>query len=443
MSNTSNGKICPICNGLGFVTKNVPVGHPDFGRAVPCECKQRQVAKRTLDDLHAASNLGMLQHMTFDNFNANFPGFSERVQRNLANSFDTAYKFAQNPEGWLIFIGGYGCGKTHLAVAIANYQLKMGRPVLFIVVPDLLDYLRVTFAPHANVSFSHRFDEVREAPLLILDDLGTESNTPWAQEKLYQIFNYRYSARLPTVVTTNRKLEQLDPRIRSRMEHIDVTACVTIIAPDYRSASTVYRMDLSSLPLYSDKLFSTFKLRNGALNAEDRANLRQAFTVAQAYAELPSKWLIFIGPHGVGKTHLAAAIANYRVQHGYSRVLFISVADLLDHLRATYSPTSAVNYDQRFEEIKTVPLLILDGLGVQNTTAWAREKLYQLLDYRYVTKLPTVITMNKTLEEMEDEDPQLGSRLLDFSLCTSFALLIPRYQSEKQARDDYDLPRKK
>ena len=57
--------------------------------------------------------------------------------------------------------------------------------------------------------------------------------------------------------------------------------------------------------------------------------------------------------------------------------LFTFVPDLLDHLRATYSPNSPVQYDQLFEQVKSTPLLILDDLGAETSTPWAKEKLYQ------------------------------------------------------------------
>src|SRR5690606_20740625 len=103
--------------------------------------------------------------------------------------------YAADPQGWLVFNSvAYGNGKTHLAAAIANTVINQGRPVLFIVVPDLLDHLRTTYNPAAGVRYDKRFEEVKTADLLVLDDLGTESATPWAREKLYQIFNYRYNA---------------------------------------------------------------------------------------------------------------------------------------------------------------------------------------------------------------------------------------------------------
>src|ERR671922_2571256 len=55
---------CPICKGHGFVRKNVPVGHPEFGRAIPCTCRQAEVRDR----LRRRSNLGPLASRTFETF---------------------------------------------------------------------------------------------------------------------------------------------------------------------------------------------------------------------------------------------------------------------------------------------------------------------------------------------------------------------------------------
>jgi DNA replication protein DnaC len=109
--------------------------------------------------------------------------------------------------------------------------------VLFISVPDLLDDLRATFSPTSSISYSKRFKEIRSARYLILDDLGTESATNWAKEKLHQIFDYRYNACLPTVITTATPLEELDTRLASRM--LDPTHCTIfgIIATSYRGST--------------------------------------------------------------------------------------------------------------------------------------------------------------------------------------------------------------
>jgi DNA replication protein DnaC len=73
--------------------------------------------------------------------------------------------------------------------------------------------------------------------LLILDDLGTQSATPWAREKLYQLFNYRYNAELPTVITTSQFGDVIDPRIFSRMQDQRLCRIVNINAPAYRGVA--------------------------------------------------------------------------------------------------------------------------------------------------------------------------------------------------------------
>ena len=90
--------------------------------------------------------------------------------------------------------------------------------MLFVVVPDLLDYLRAAFDPSSKVGLDKRFDEIRKSRyLVVLDDLGTESATPFVREKLYQLFNYRYVASLPTVITTAIQIDRLDSHLASRM----------------------------------------------------------------------------------------------------------------------------------------------------------------------------------------------------------------------------------
>ena len=101
--------------------------------------------------------------------------------------------------------------------AIGNYRLAAGEPVLFQVVPDLLDHLRSAYAPGSEAGYDELFESVRQAPLLILDDFGTQISTEWAKEKLYQLFNHRYTFHLPTVITTNNSLDEIGGRLASRM----------------------------------------------------------------------------------------------------------------------------------------------------------------------------------------------------------------------------------
>ncbi len=425
---TNEGGVCPLCHGVGYLRLDVPPGHPDFGRAVPCQCKAKEREEKHLQDLLQASNLGLLTRMTFDTFVPEGHGLNPQAQDNLRRAFAQALHYAQEPQGWLILRGSYGCGKTHLAAAIANYQLQRGQPVLFVVVPDLLDHLRAAFAPGSALTFDKRFDAVRTAPVLILDDLGAQSTTPWAQEKLYQILNYRYNAQLPTVITTNCEMEDLDPRLRSRLAELEWSAMVQILAPDYRGSGVVRgQSELSSLGLHSEQTFDSFDLREHepGLETSQRQNLKRVLSIARTYAENPQGWLVFTGGYGCGKTHLAAAIANDRLPNGFPAI-FVVVPDLLDYLRAAYAPGSNVSFDRRFDEIRRAPLLVLDDLGTHSATPWAQEKLFQLFDYRYNAELATVITMNSSIEL----DPRLKTRIMDVKRCRVLEIMAPSYRGE-------------
>jgi DNA replication protein DnaC len=412
----------------------VPLGHPDFGRLFPCQCRLAQIEAQRFSALRDVGNLGHLARMTFETFVPEGYGLPPQKRQNLRAAYLRARQFAENPQGWLVIRGGYGCGKTHLAAAIANCRIGQVQPALFVVVPDLLDHLRSTWTPANPVSFDERFEEVRAAPLLILDDLGTQSSTSWAQEKLFQVFNYRYNAQLPTVITTNHELKEIDLRLRSRLVDPDLTDIIDIKAADFRGLRMSQdQSDISTLSLHSDQTFDSFDPRAYELPGEEGENLRRAFGVARQYAKGPEGWLVFTGAYGCGKTHLAAAIANHRVAQDYP-ALFVVVPDLLDHLRATFSPQSPISYDKRFEEVRAAALLVLDDLGTQSATPWAKEKLFQIINYRYNARLPTVIT---TADEIENIDPRLRARFLDVSRCTLFAIIAPAYHggaARKQRR---------
>jgi len=238
----SPSSACPICQGAGFVHPRLSSGKPDYSRVINCRCVQKELDKerKALLQRYSGLDLALLKNMTFDNFKkrVNLP---PAEQENLEEAYRLALDFAKSPEGWLVFQGETGCGKTHLAVAIANYRLKEGKPARFEVVPDFLDHLRFTFSPEGTVTYDQLFEEAKNAPLLILDDFGEQSTTPWAREKLYQIINHRYNAQLPTVITTRLITDDMDSPIASRFLDHQLSMIFTITAPDYRTDATARR----------------------------------------------------------------------------------------------------------------------------------------------------------------------------------------------------------
>jgi DNA replication protein DnaC len=224
---------CSICKDAGYLRMDVPVGHPNFGKPVACRCQQARKNDERRKRLREQSQLDTLiafQDSSFETFQVWLPGAQE--------AYHAAWQFVHEPKptGWLVLVGDNGCGKTHLAVSIARHCLDEGVITLFAVVPDLLDYLRATFAPDAQEHYDEAFLKMREAELLVLDDLGAEQSTPWANEKLFQLLNHRYNARLATVITTNNLgFAGIENRVRSRLGDRRLVRIVTMDqAQDFR-----------------------------------------------------------------------------------------------------------------------------------------------------------------------------------------------------------------
>jgi DNA replication protein DnaC len=223
---------CPKCKGAGYLRADVPFGHPNFGKPIACECKEAEKKEKRRQQLRQMSNMDAFHTQNFGTFISRTPGVQE--------AYDTALAYADNPYGWLLLVGPNGCGKTHLAASIANQTLDNGAVVLFEAVPDLLDHLRAAFAPTANEMYDQLFSKMREAELLVLDDLGAQQSSPWANEKLFQLLNYRYNLNMPTVITANHKgLQGIDERIRSRLSDNSLVIKIDMDrARDFRPTNT-------------------------------------------------------------------------------------------------------------------------------------------------------------------------------------------------------------
>lgn len=459
---------CPICGGVGYVRYDVPPGHEKFGKVELCACRAVDRAEAARARLYALSSLERLKHLTFENFRVEGNPKARHVvtaleRENLEFAKTTCQEFAERLEGWLLLEGSYGCGKTHLAAAIANSAVTRGVPTLFITVPDLLDSLRFAYNS-PETTFEQRFEDIRNASLLVMDDFGTQNATGWAQEKLFQIVNYRYINKLPTVVTTNLILDEIESRIRSRLQDETLVKHVRIVTIDYRHPEETSNPGLSMLSLkdiqqmtfvnWSDRraelgqeivTVKTIERKGaGGLVVRDKEierekvtqahleRLKRAHDAAADFAERPHGWLVLLGPSFCGKTHLAAAIGHYRKDMG-GQVIMADVSVLLDYLKQTFRPNAEISFDRRFYEIRTAPLLILDGFKESNmNSAWAEDKLYQILNYRYYDNLPTVITSQMDPESFARNHPSLWNKILDPTKCQVFSIDMPPFRRTRE-----------
>ena len=418
---------CVACGGAGWLRLRAGVEHPDFGKVIPCQCQESDADRESrIAALERYSNLGALRQSTFDNANPNGPDGDAANRKAFAMAYRAAAEYAEEPDGWITFVGPSGSGKTYLAAAVANHRIESGKAALFITAADLLDYLRGGFDDDSEWGLVDLLDQVRQAELLVLDDLPARPASPWGQERLFQLLAWRHSARLPTVVTLRGDPNRLDEFLRTRLESSDGFArmyrlgrvgmatgrAVGVIPPNMRQRMT----------------FESFNPEgNGGLASHQKRSLQSAKSYVQRWANNPNGWLSLHGPFGVGKTHLAVAAAAERENHG-DEVFFATVADLLDYLRATFAPDSPITHDDLLDHIRNADVLVLDDMGAERSTPFAEDKLFQIVGYRYEERLPTIITTSHQIEAIAATRPRIASRLQDPLVVTEWPIEAPDYR---------------
>jgi DNA replication protein DnaC len=129
-------------------------------------------------------------------------------------------------------------GKTHLAVAVMNEIITKKRvPSLFVTVPELLDNMRGAYNDPGR-DIDEWMDSVKNADLLLLDDLGAERANEWVRERIFVIVNHRYREELPTIFTSNTGPKDLAAQLGERTASRIIAMCdwISLEGEDYREA---------------------------------------------------------------------------------------------------------------------------------------------------------------------------------------------------------------
>lgn len=166
---------------------------------------------------------------TFDRFSPAVYGFDNREMAAKALQLCRLYAdnvdriIAERNGGGLYFHSATkGSGKTFLSTILGNELIKRGKRVLWYSMPNLLQEVKNSYDRESGTSTAEVLNKIRNAPILILDDIGVERQTSWVNETVFSFLDHRMATCKPTLFTSNHLPDELayDERIIDRIRNM-------------------------------------------------------------------------------------------------------------------------------------------------------------------------------------------------------------------------------
>ncbi len=205
---TEPAYVCPKCSDTGYAGADM------------CECMKTLLRLESLKMGGVANS----DAQTFDSFSLSYYAQDRDTYSKMEKTLSAARAFAEEfvpGKENLLLMGGTGLGKTHLSTAIARRVIEGGHHVVYETAQTVFSDFEHDHFRAGRGEDSHRAEKYMTAPLLILDDLGTEFVSRFTLSCLYQLVNTRLVKGLSTVISTNLTPEELnelyDSRLTSRL----------------------------------------------------------------------------------------------------------------------------------------------------------------------------------------------------------------------------------
>lgn len=205
-----------------------------------CECLKNLAAHLSAQTLNSSSQIELSSFNTFqlDYCRGTTPEETIENREIMSKIFGYCRAYAENfttSSNNVLMVGRTGLGKTHLSLSIASEVLKRGYNVLY---DSTLNYLRKIEREHFGRESGEvdTLEMLLSADLLILDDLGTEFDTPFYTSTIYNIINTRMTKGLPTIISTNLTHEGIQKKYEDRIVSRLFAAydCLAFVGVDVR-----------------------------------------------------------------------------------------------------------------------------------------------------------------------------------------------------------------
>ena len=274
-----------------------------------CQKTNRDQANR----LETYADLGNLSDRTFKTLRPRWRHGTADPD-SMENGVRIAKEFAEDPSGWLVITGPVRTGKSHLAAAITNQCKSRGKPAKFVSAMHIADIAMSLDRWSDGEDAEVKWDALINAPILVVDDFGAQYSNARVEARLDQLLTVRATGQTPTVVVLARPCQELPDRFAQRLS--DEQLCTRIdILPRGHAGVSAGRLSKGMLRRMTFVSFNPSGAPGAQSNQKDSLSL--AYDAAKKFAEKPQKWLHFHGVIGVGKTHLAVAIAGHALSLDY------------------------------------------------------------------------------------------------------------------------------